>query len=46
MEFSEVLRVALDAWHQRIPKYRLKGDEPLHYSVNPRAPHHLPLEWD
>jgi cytochrome P450 len=40
------LRVALDAWHRRIPEYRLKGDEPLHYSVNPRAPHHLPLVWD
>jgi hypothetical protein len=40
------LRVALDAWHERIPSYRLEGDEPLQYSVNPRAPHHLPLAWD
>jgi cytochrome P450 len=39
------LRAALDVWHQRIPSYRLKDETPLVYSVNPRAPHHLPLIW-
>lgn len=40
------LRTALQAWHERIPDYRIKPDTPLRYSGNPRAPHHLPLTWD
>ena len=40
------LRAAIDVWHQRIPDYRIPGDAELVYSVNPRAPHHLPLVWD
>ncbi len=40
------LRVALDVWHSRIPSYRLQEGAKLVYSINPRAPHHLPLEWD
>jgi cytochrome P450 len=39
------LRVAMDVWHSRIPDYRIPDDVALTYSVNPRAPHHLPLEW-
>jgi cytochrome P450 len=40
------LRIAMDAWHSRIPDYRIPDDVELTYSVNPRAPHHLPLEWE
>jgi len=40
------LRAALDVWHQRIPDYRIADKADLTYSVNPRAPHHLPLVWD
>jgi cytochrome P450 len=40
------LRVALDVWHNRIPNYRIPDGVELTYSINPRAPHHLPLEWD
>ena len=40
------LRAAIDVWHQRIPNYRIASDTELIYSVNPRAPHHLPLAWD
>ncbi len=37
------LRVALGEWHRRIPSYRIPDGVELHYSVNPRAPHNLPL---
>jgi cytochrome P450 len=40
------LRAALDVWHQRIPQYRIPDEVELTYSINPRAPHHLPLVWD
>ena len=40
------IRVAMDVWHSRIPNYRIPEGVELSYSVNPRAPHHLPLEWD
>ncbi|MFI5040382.1 MAG: cytochrome P450 [Acidimicrobiales bacterium] len=36
---------ALDVWHDRIPEYRIKGDDELRYTGNPRAPHRLPLTW-
>ena len=39
------LRAALDEWHRRIPDYRIADGAELTYSVNPRAPHHLPLVW-
>ena len=38
--------VAMDAWHQRIPDYRIKPGTELAYSGNPRAPHHFSLAWD
>ena len=37
---------AMDAWHRRIPDYRVADGAELVYSGNPRAPHHLPLVWD
>jgi cytochrome P450 len=40
------LRAALDEWHRRIPDYRIADGAELTYSVNPRAPHHLPLVWN
>jgi cytochrome P450 len=40
------LRCALDEWHRRIPHYRIPDGIELSYSVNPRAPHRLPLVWD
>jgi cytochrome P450 len=40
------LRAAMDVWHSRIPNYRIREGVELTYSVNPRAPHHLPLVWD
>jgi cytochrome P450 len=39
------LRVALSEWHRRIPDYRIPDGTELVYSVNPRAPHNLPLVW-
>ncbi|MGE0881574.1 MAG: cytochrome P450 [Acidimicrobiia bacterium] len=39
------IRAALDVWHERIPQYRVADGVELTYSVNPRAPHHLPLVW-
>jgi len=39
------LRAALDVWHARIPEYRIADGTELVYSVNPRAPHNLPLVW-
>jgi cytochrome P450 len=36
---------AMDAWHRRIPDYRVEDGVELVYSGNPRAPHHLPLVW-
>ncbi len=39
------LVTALEVWHERIPDYRLDGARELTYSVNPRAPHTLPLAW-
>ncbi len=38
--------VAMEAWHQRIPDYRIKPGAELVYSGNPRAPHRFPLVWD
>jgi cytochrome P450 len=37
---------ALEAWHARIPEYRIKPGTRLAYSGNPRAPHDFPLVWD
>jgi cytochrome P450 len=37
--------VALNAWHDRIPEYRVADGVELHYTGNPRAPHALPLVW-
>jgi len=39
------LRVALEAWHERIPHYRLAPGADLVYHGSPRAPHQLPLVW-
>jgi cytochrome P450 len=39
------MRVALEAWHARIPDYSIVPGTQLVYSGNPRAPHHLPLTW-
>ncbi len=39
------LRIAMDVWHSRIPDYWIPEGVELSYSVNPRAPHHLPLAW-
>jgi cytochrome P450 len=39
------MRVALSAWHERIPDYALAPGVELAYSGNPRAPHRLPLVW-
>ncbi|MDO8364672.1 MAG: cytochrome P450, partial [Actinomycetota bacterium] len=39
------LSVALNAWHARIPDYRIADGVELVYSGNPRAPHRLPLVW-
>jgi cytochrome P450 len=39
------LRVAMEAWHERIPDYELAPDTTLRFSGNPRAPHSLPLVW-
>ena len=39
------LSVALNAWHSRIPDYRIRDGVELVYSGNPRAPHNLPLVW-
>ncbi len=38
--------VAMQAWHDRIPHYRIKPGVELVYSGNPRAPHTFPLVWD
>jgi cytochrome P450 len=40
------LVTALQAWHARIPDYRVADDGDLQYTGNPRAPHHLALVWD
>jgi cytochrome P450 len=37
---------AMQAWHERIPNYRLAPEATLTYSGNPRAPHVFPLVWD
>jgi hypothetical protein len=39
------LRVALEAFHQRIPNYEIKPGVELEYSGNPRTPLNLPLVW-
>jgi cytochrome P450 len=39
------MRVALEAWHRRIPDYEVKAGSDLSYSGNPRAPHHLTFVW-
>lgn len=40
------IRIAMDVWHSRIPNYRIAEGVELTYSINPRAPHRLPLVWD
>jgi cytochrome P450 len=37
---------ALQAWHARIPEYRIADDYEMVYTGNPRAPHNLTLTWD
>jgi cytochrome P450 len=37
---------ALQAWHTRIPDYRIADDAAMLYTGNPRAPHKLALVWD
>jgi cytochrome P450 len=37
--------VAMEAWHERIPNYRIPEGVELVYSGNPRAPHRFPLAW-
>jgi cytochrome P450 len=39
------LRVALAAFHRRIPDYRIKPGVELVYRGNPRTPHNLELVW-
>jgi cytochrome P450 len=39
------LQTAMSVWHERIPDYRVEDGTELSYSVNPRAPHKLPLVW-
>jgi cytochrome P450 len=39
------LRVALEAFHRRIPNYEIKPGVELEYSGNPRTPLNLPLVW-
>jgi cytochrome P450 len=39
------LRVALEAFHRRIPDYEIKPGVELEYSGNPRTPLDLPLVW-
>jgi cytochrome P450 len=39
------LRVALEAFHRRIPDYRIKPGVELEYSGNPRTPLNLELVW-
>jgi cytochrome P450 len=39
------LRVALEAFHARIPNYSIKPGVELEYSGNPRTPLNLPLVW-
>jgi cytochrome P450 len=39
------LRVALEAFHRRIPDYRIKPGVDLEYSGNPRTPLNLELVW-
>jgi cytochrome P450 len=39
------LRVALQAFHERIPNYSIKPGVELEYSGNPRTPLDMPLVW-
>ena len=39
------LRAAMEVWHECIPDYEIEPNTDLLYSMNPRAPHHLPLVW-
>jgi cytochrome P450 len=39
------MRVALEAWHERIPQYGIPEGAELAYTGNPRAPHRLPIAW-
>ena len=39
------LRVALQAFHERIPNYSIKPGVELEYSGNPRTPLNMPLVW-
>ncbi len=39
------LRVALEAFHERIPNYEIKPGVELEYSGNPRTPLNMPLVW-
>lgn len=40
------LEVALDAWHRRIPDYRIPDGEVPRYSPGIREVQYLPLAWD
>jgi len=40
------LAVALRAWPERIPNYRIADGAELFYTGNLRAPHKFPLVWD
>jgi cytochrome P450 len=40
------LRVALEAWHERIPEYALAPDDPPQFTPGIREVTHLPLVWD
>jgi cytochrome P450 len=40
------LEVAMQAWHERIPEYRIKPGETPRYSAGIREVQYLPLVWD
>ena len=40
------LRVALEEWHRRIPRYRIREGETPQYSPGIREVRYLPLEWE
>jgi cytochrome P450 len=40
------LRVALEEWHRRVPRYQIKAGETPTYSPGIREVQYLPLEWN
>ena len=40
------LRVGLEEWHRRVPRYRVRDDEVLVYTPGIRDIRYLPLVWD